>query len=154
MDTLRVLSTKNLNLHSASTGGGLIHVPAKRVTRVPLDVQDHPAFEWLEDDGTLTVLANRISNREAELMGSGPVETGKPLGLGTGDTKTPEAPKPDSEQIEKDRQDRKAKADEDKARASKDAKIKADEDKAQAEASAAEAKLKADQAENDKKKQQ
>lgn len=65
---MKILSHKNINLHSASTPGGLLSIQAKRNLIVPDDVADHPAFQWLQDDGTIVVFPDDIQEqREAEL---------------------------------------------------------------------------------------
>lgn len=56
MEQLLVRTTKNVNLHSASKDGGIVHVPANVPTLVPADVTDHPAFGWLKADGDLKIL--------------------------------------------------------------------------------------------------
>jgi hypothetical protein len=59
----RVISSRNLNLHSQSTQGGLVHVPAKRATEVHEDVQDHPAFKILIDSGDLVILQSGTASK-------------------------------------------------------------------------------------------
>lgn len=65
---MKILSHKDVNLHSPSTPGGLLKVHAKRNQIVPDDVADHPAFQWLQDDSTIVVFPDDIQEqREAEL---------------------------------------------------------------------------------------
>lgn len=53
---MKILAHKNLNLHSASSKGRLIHIANKQVKIVPDDVADHPAFDLLRDDGSIIVI--------------------------------------------------------------------------------------------------
>lgn len=55
---MKILAHKNLNLHSASYPGGLVNVSAGRPSEVPDDIQDHPAYQWLIDEGTIVVLTS------------------------------------------------------------------------------------------------
>lgn len=56
---MRIVSNRNLNLHSASTAGGLLHVPAKIPVAVPEDVSEHPLFRLIVKHGVVTILGNR-----------------------------------------------------------------------------------------------
>lgn len=53
---MRVIADRHLNLHSASTEGGLVHVPRRRAKIVPDDVQEHPMFDRLVKHGNISVL--------------------------------------------------------------------------------------------------
>jgi hypothetical protein len=55
--TMHILSHKNINLHSASSPGGLIHIAAGTSKVVPDDVLAHPGFEILVRSGQLVKLA-------------------------------------------------------------------------------------------------
>lgn len=63
---MKVFPRRNHNLHSKSTPGGLVHVPANRVTEVPDDVTDHPAFDDLVDSGELTVVSSETKAEEGK----------------------------------------------------------------------------------------
>lgn len=65
---MRIIADKNFNLHSASTEGGLIHVPARTAVTVPEDVKDHPAFALLKKHGHIAVLEGiKLSKRAIQL---------------------------------------------------------------------------------------
>ena len=50
---MNILSHKNINLHSASSEGGLIHIAAGASRVVPDDVTDHPGFAILLKAGDI-----------------------------------------------------------------------------------------------------
>jgi len=64
-----IKSTRHVNLHSPSFNGtradqlGLVHVPANQAVRVPDDVEDHPGFDLLVKDGTVTIHRGGKKNR-------------------------------------------------------------------------------------------
>jgi hypothetical protein len=53
---MNILASKNINLHSKSTDGGLVHINAGQKKRVPDDVVDHPGFKILVNAGVVTIL--------------------------------------------------------------------------------------------------
>jgi hypothetical protein len=53
---VNILSHQNINLHSKSTDGGLVHINAGQKKRVPDDVADHPALNLLIKSGVVVVL--------------------------------------------------------------------------------------------------
>lgn len=57
---LKILTNQNLNLHSASTPGGLIHVHARIPAIVPDDVMDHPLFARIVKKGIVTILQGSV----------------------------------------------------------------------------------------------
>jgi hypothetical protein len=59
---VKILAHKNLNLHSASSKGRLIHIASKQVKIVPDDVADHPAFDLLRDDGSIIIIKEEKSD--------------------------------------------------------------------------------------------
>lgn len=63
---MKVFPRRNHNLHSKSTPGELVHAPANRVTEVPDDVVDHPAFDLLEDSGELTVVSSETKAEQGK----------------------------------------------------------------------------------------
>lgn len=63
---MRVLSHKNVNLHSASSEGGLVHIPAGTSKVVPDDVVDHPGFKILRKAGHIVKLADDESTVDLE----------------------------------------------------------------------------------------
>lgn len=63
---MNVLSHRHVNLHSASTQGGLIHIPAGVSKTVPDDVADHPGFDLLLKSGQIVKLANPAPEPEPE----------------------------------------------------------------------------------------
>lgn len=57
---MKVVSSRiNLNLHSPSTNGGLIHLMKDKAARVPDDVEEHPAFRQAVDCGTIAVISEQ-----------------------------------------------------------------------------------------------
>jgi hypothetical protein len=78
---MKVISHRNINLHSASTQGGLIHVPAKRVVIVPDDVDEHPQIGYLTKDGTLQVLEGPGRKTKATLRPAGNASKREPTTL-------------------------------------------------------------------------
>jgi hypothetical protein len=56
---VRVIADRNLNLHSKSTEGGLVHLPKRVAKIVPDDVEDHPMFGRLKKYGVIAVLKDR-----------------------------------------------------------------------------------------------
>jgi len=74
----KILSHGNFNLHSASTPGGLIFCPMKKVTRVPDDVVDNPGYKILIDAGLIKDLNPTAPEpSEAELEAGEPEEEEK-----------------------------------------------------------------------------
>lgn len=63
---MKILSHVNVNLHSASTPGGLIHVLAGTSRNVPNDVMDHPIFDLFVNAGSIVVLKSDEENAEAD----------------------------------------------------------------------------------------
>lgn len=63
---MKILAHKNINLHSASSKGKLIHIASKQVKIVPDDVVDHPAFDLLLDDGSIVVIKEEEINNVPE----------------------------------------------------------------------------------------
>jgi len=55
----RIVADRNLNLHSKSTKGGLVHLSARVAKLVPEDVADHFFFQRLVESGTVTLLGPR-----------------------------------------------------------------------------------------------
>ena len=53
---IKLIAHRNLNFHSRSTEGGLVHAPAKRPVRVPDDVREHPMFRHLVKKGVVSIL--------------------------------------------------------------------------------------------------
>lgn len=65
---MRIIADKHFNLHSASTEGGLIHVPARTAVTVPEDVKDHPSFGLLLKYGHVAILEGiKLSKRAMQL---------------------------------------------------------------------------------------
>lgn len=54
---MHILSHRNINLHSASTDGGLIHIAQGTSKSVPDDVADHPGFAMLLKAGHIVKIA-------------------------------------------------------------------------------------------------
>ena len=63
--SLVILSNRHVNLHSKSTHGGLVHVPAGKKRSVPDDVKNHPGFEVLVEGGILSVLSSKTKAEPA-----------------------------------------------------------------------------------------
>lgn len=57
---MKILANQNLNLHSASTPGGLIHVHARIPALVPDDVTDHPLFARIVKKGVVVILQGNV----------------------------------------------------------------------------------------------
>ena len=64
---LNILSHKNVNLHSASSEGGLIHFEAGRSKVVPDDVKAHPGFEILLRAGDIVVISGTEPDKPTEV---------------------------------------------------------------------------------------
>jgi hypothetical protein len=72
---MKILTRYNINLHSDSTPGGLVHVNKDEVTIVPDDVNNHPMFEVSVNSGDITVL----TGTEPAVVGSSSAISGDPL---------------------------------------------------------------------------
>lgn len=67
-EEVRIIADKNYNLHSASTEGGLLFVPARRAVTVPEDVKDHPSFARDVKHGHIAILEGiKLSKRAMQL---------------------------------------------------------------------------------------
>lgn len=81
-ETYRIISKRHLNLHTSpmnpklgDVSGGLVHVPAGVAVTVPASVDEHPAFDMLQEEGVITVLRSRPGSkppREAEPLAPTP----------------------------------------------------------------------------------
>lgn len=54
-----VIADRNLNLHSASTEGGIVFLPKRVAKNVPDDVVDHPMFNHLRKHAVISVLKDK-----------------------------------------------------------------------------------------------
>src|SRR5271166_1677580 len=57
---MKIVTLRNLNLHSKSTPGGLVHVPKRRATLVPNDVTEMSTFAALVKSGEVRILNSKV----------------------------------------------------------------------------------------------
>ena len=65
---MNILTHRNINLHSPSTEGGLVHLNANQKKRVPDDVADHPGFKVLVKSGVVVILKSSKPLPLAEVL--------------------------------------------------------------------------------------
>jgi hypothetical protein len=65
---VNILTHRNINLHSPSTEGGLVHLNANQKKRVPDDVADHPGFKVLVKSGVVVILKSSKPLPLAEVL--------------------------------------------------------------------------------------
>jgi hypothetical protein len=74
---MKILAHRNVNLHTASTADGLVHIPAGTSKDVSDDVAKHPGFALLKKAGFIVQVADEPAEPEKPKAPEKPKEPAK-----------------------------------------------------------------------------